>query len=333
MSLNTKEILSPFENIDNYSVDIVAKMVPIKEVFKSMKKSEVKILKQGKTEVFKVLKYILKSDVMVMKAQADSVSMKLKVEGDVVKIDHENSSQLFEMKVKLGVFSSAAFGPFFGENSEESRIVKAWYDLIKEAQITDQKQLILDFDNLLTEQWPCSIIGMYVSKYLKEPRHALKVYELLSGSVKQVFEKIKKSNKNLDGSSIFENGFDQKQQNVNEEKKAFRSSICNVAKDIIDSKRHLKMHILNVHEKKELYQCSICVKAFCNEDLLKQHNAVVHVGKKAHKCSKCDGIFGSRYYLNKHMSDVHEVKKAQRSKKKKSKKKKNHLKVSEKVKK
>ena len=112
MSLNTKEILSPFENIDNYSVDIVAKMVPIKEVFKSMKKSEVKILKQGKTEVFKVLKYILKSDVMVMKAQADSVSMKLKVEGDVVKIDHENSSQLFEMKVKLGVFSSAAFGPF-----------------------------------------------------------------------------------------------------------------------------------------------------------------------------------------------------------------------------
>ena len=85
--------------------------------------------------------------------------------------------------------------------------------------------------------------------------------------------------------------------------------------------------------KKEPYQCFICEKAFCNEDLLKQHNAVVHVGKKAHKCSKCDGIFGSRYYLNKHMSDVHEVKKAQRSKKKKSKKKKNHLKVSEKVKK
>ena len=179
----------------------------------------------------------------------------------------------------------------------------------------------------MTEQWPCSIIGMYVSKYLKEPRHALKVYELLSGSVKQVFEKIKKSNKNLDGSSIFENGFDQKQQNanVNEEKKALRSSICNVAKDIIDSKRHLKMHILDVHGKKETYQCSICVKAFCNEDLLKEHNSVVHEGKKAHKCSKCNGIFGSRCYLKKHIFDVHEVIKAQMSNKKKSKKKKNHL--------
>ena len=117
---------------------------------------------------------------------------------------------------------------------------------------------------------------------------------------------------------------------ANEEKKALRCSICDVAKDIFDSKRHLKLHILNVHES---YQCSICKKAFCNEDLLKEHNAVVHVGKKAHKCSKRDDIFGSRYYLKKHMSDVHEVKKAQRSKKKKSKKKKNHLKVSEKVKK
>ena len=335
MSLNAKEILSPLENIDNYSIDIEAKMVPIKEVFKSMKKSEVKILKQGKTEVFKALKYILKSDLKVMKAQADSVSMKLKVEGDAVNISHENASQLFEMKVKLGVFSSAAFGSLFGKNSEESRIVKAWHDLIEEAEITDQKQLIVDFDNLLTDQWPCSIVGMYVSKYLKEPRHALKVFELLSGSVKQVFEKVKKSNKNLDGSSICENEFGQKQHNpnVNEEKKALRSSICNVAKDIFDSKRHLKMDILDVHEKKEPYQCSICEKAFCNEDLLKEHNAVVHEGIKAHKCSKCDGIFGSSCCLKKHISDVHDVKKAQISKKKKSKKKKNHLKVSEKVKK
>ena len=73
-----------------------------------------------------------------------------------------------------------------GEDSEESRIVKAWNELMEEAQINDRKQLIQDFDNLLNEQWPCSMIGMYVSKYLNEPRHALKVYELLSGCVKQV---------------------------------------------------------------------------------------------------------------------------------------------------
>ena len=66
-----------------------------------------------------------------------------------------------------------------------------------EAQINDRKKLIQDFDNLLTEQWPCSIVGMYVSKYLTEPRHALKVYDLLSRSVKQVSEKVQKLNENL----------------------------------------------------------------------------------------------------------------------------------------
>ena len=113
MSLNSKDILSPFENIVNYSADFGSKVVPIKEVFKNLKKSEIKIFKNGKTEVFKVLKYILKSDVKVMKAQADSVSMKLNLEGDAVNISHENFSKLFEMEVRLGVFSSAAFGPFF----------------------------------------------------------------------------------------------------------------------------------------------------------------------------------------------------------------------------
>ena len=93
MSLNAKQILSPFENIDNYAVDFGAKMVPIKEVYKSLEKSEIMIFKHGKTEVFKALKYILKSGVKVMKAQADSVSMKLKVEGDVVNISHENSAR------------------------------------------------------------------------------------------------------------------------------------------------------------------------------------------------------------------------------------------------
>ena len=38
--------------------------------------------------------------------------------------------------------------------SEESRIIKAWYDLIEKTQIIDTKQVIHDFDNLLTQQWP-----------------------------------------------------------------------------------------------------------------------------------------------------------------------------------
>ena len=194
MSVKAKEILSPSENMANYSANFGAKVVPIKEVFKSLKKSEIKILKNGKTEVFKALKYILKSDIKVMKAQADSVSMELNVEGNVVKINNENYSKFSEMNIKLGVFSSTALG----ENSEESRIIKAWHDLIEKAQISNGKQLIQDFDSLLTEQWPCSMVGMYVSKYLKEPRHALKVFELLSGSFKRVSEKPVSENDNLD---------------------------------------------------------------------------------------------------------------------------------------
>ena len=79
----------------------------------------------------------------------------------------------------MGNFSKASFG----ESSEESRIVKSWNDLIEEAQIIDKQQLISDFANFLNVHWPCKIVGCYLSKYLDEPRHALKVFELLTKSV------------------------------------------------------------------------------------------------------------------------------------------------------
>ena len=83
-----------------------------------------------------------------------------------------------EKKIKLGPFSHV----ISGEDSEECRIIKAWCDLIEEAQIIDKKQVIQDFDNLLNEQWPCTIVGVYLSKYLQVPRCALKVFELLTRS-------------------------------------------------------------------------------------------------------------------------------------------------------
>ena len=114
------------------------------------------------------------------------------------------------------------------KNSEESRIVKAWHDLLEKAKIIDRKQLIQDFDDLLTEQWPCIVVGMYVSKYLQEPRHALKVYELLSGSVKQVSEKVQKSIKNLGSTKIiFDHsvGFGKKIVLV---KEIFKNQLCDI---------------------------------------------------------------------------------------------------------
>ena len=111
------------------------------------------------------------------------------------------------MKIKFGKLSRSAT---LGEVSEESRIVKAWNELVIEAQIIDKKQLIQDFDNLLTEQWPCSIIGMFLSKYLNKPRHALKVYDLLSRSVKRFFEKVQKFNGNFVSAknTVHDSGFD-----------------------------------------------------------------------------------------------------------------------------
>ena len=44
-------------------------------------------------------------------------------------------------------------------------------------------QLIQDLDELMPIQWPCNIIGCYLSKYLDVPRLALKVFELLTRSI------------------------------------------------------------------------------------------------------------------------------------------------------
>ena len=137
------------------------------------------VFKEDKPEVYRVLKYILGSDLKVMKAQADTIEIELRINLDKVEIKDKFKSEMIVKKIKLGLFSHARSG----EDSEESRIIKAWYDLIEEAQIIDKKQVIQDFDNLLNEQWPCNIVGCYLSKYLEVPRHALMVFQLLTRSV------------------------------------------------------------------------------------------------------------------------------------------------------
>ena len=102
------------------------------------------------------------------------VEIKLNTYYDQVSIEKRSKAQMIEKQVKLGAFSHVNSG----EDSEESRIIKAWHDLIEEAQIIDKKQVLQDFDNLLTKQWPCNILGCYLSKYLQVPRAALKVFAM-----------------------------------------------------------------------------------------------------------------------------------------------------------
>ena len=125
---------------------------------------------------------------MILKFEADTVEIKLRINLDQVKIEDLSKSQMIEKKIKLGPFSQTRSG----EDSEESRIIKAWYDLIEEAHIIDKIQVIQDFDDLLSEQWPCNIFGCYLSKYLEVPRCALKVFELLTKSVCTLLAHFKK---------------------------------------------------------------------------------------------------------------------------------------------
>ena len=169
----------PTKNVVSYSFGSGEKVVPIKNVFMN-RLNDIELFKQDKPEVYRVLKYILGSDVKVMKAQANTIEIQLVINLDKVGIrDNRSRAKMIEKQVKLGKFSHANSG----EDSEECRIKKAWSDLIEIAQIIDKKQVLQDFENLLTEQWPCNIIGSYLSKYLEVPRHALKVFELLTRSV------------------------------------------------------------------------------------------------------------------------------------------------------
>ena len=178
IALKSKEDLTPTKNIVSYSYGSGKKVVPIKDVFMN-RINDIECFKQDKPGVYQVLKYILGSGIKVMKAQADTIDIILEIDYDRSKIPNRSKSLIIEKKIKLGPFSHA----ISGENSEESKVTKAWYELIEEAQINDKKQVIKDLDNLMNKQWPCDIVGCYLSKYLQVPRLALKVFELLTRSV------------------------------------------------------------------------------------------------------------------------------------------------------
>ena len=138
--------------------------------------------------------------------QADTLTYKLTTTNDSVIIPRNTKYKLDRRGIKFGPFSKA----HHGENSEESRIIKAWEDLKIEAQIVDEKQTIQDFDEILLtikrnkrgkilerNQWACNILGCYISKYLETPRHALKVYEQLRKSVLYNSGKFDKKEDNL----------------------------------------------------------------------------------------------------------------------------------------
>ena len=140
---------------------------------------DIENFRQDKPEVYKLLKHILENDACVTKAQADAAEIKVYTSYDLVKFYSKGKAQLLEMNIKLGPFSKANCG----EDSEESRIVKAWNQLMKEVNPVDKTQLLRELDDLMSKQWPCNIVGCYLSQHLEVPRHPLKVFEVLTSSV------------------------------------------------------------------------------------------------------------------------------------------------------
>ena len=168
----TIRIFSTVKNIVNTSVDPAMKSVPIKKLFKEYQ-NDIDTFKENKPEVYKVLNYIMNSDVKVMKAQADTIGVKFSFTQGRLMVQG-NKVQLKDSGIKTGRFSKARYG----EDSEESRILKAFLDLKNEVQIDDEKQLIRDFESLyLKHRWTYNIFGCYLSKYLETPRLPFKVFE------------------------------------------------------------------------------------------------------------------------------------------------------------
>ena len=60
------------------------------------------------------------------------------------------------------------------------------------------------------------------------------------------------------------------------------------------NKRHLKDHVVNVHETSNV--CHVCAKVFGGKYSLKRHIQYEHEGKPKPlmKCTLCDAKFGSR---------------------------------------
>merc|ERR1712079_288572 len=142
-------------------------------------KKEIDAFKKDKPEVYKVLNYILNSDVEVMKAQADTIGIRVKNNMDKIDVVG-GKTQLKNSGIKVGKFSKVSWD----KESEESRILKAFEDLRNGANIVDEKELIQDFEVLVYEhKWPCAMLGCYLSKYLETPRLTLKVFEQLTRTV------------------------------------------------------------------------------------------------------------------------------------------------------
>ena len=93
---------------------------------------------------------------------------------------------------------------------------------------------------------------------------------------------------------------------AHERKKVFECSIC---PSKFDQKGQLDRHISVVHEMKKPFECSLCPYKSGRKSDKNRHIAAVHEHKKPFKCSLCPAKFAEKGSLNTHIAAVHEHKK------------------------
>jgi hypothetical protein len=132
----------------------------------------IEALDDGKSEVAKVLKYILDNDIPIKKIYAVTSDVKCAMLDEThIRMTKCTSEKLF----KKGKFSNSTFG----EKSEEILTSKAWNELTTEVPINNAKQFMSDLFKNVSHNWPMGIVGCYLAKYLEAPRYAIKVCEFV----------------------------------------------------------------------------------------------------------------------------------------------------------
>jgi hypothetical protein len=158
--------------VKEYSDDeLLNKWTTIQEAYGD-KREAIEALDDGKSEVAKVLKYILDKDIPIKNIYAVTSDVKCNVVNEThIRMSNCTSAKLF----KSGTFSSRSFG----ETSEEVLTLRAWNELTTEVPINNAKEFMSDLFKHVAHNWPMGIVGCYLAKYLEAPRHAVKVCEFV----------------------------------------------------------------------------------------------------------------------------------------------------------
>jgi hypothetical protein len=173
--LKPKDLDQYLSLVKEYPNDELNEWTTIQEAYGDKRKA-IEALDDGKSEVAKVLKYILDKDIPIKKIHAVTADWKCSMYGDshiAMYISKANVS--IATQFKKGSFSS----PAFGEKSEEVLTLRACNELTNEVPIYNAKQFMSDLFKHVSHNWPMGIVGCYLGKYLEAPRHAIKVCEFV----------------------------------------------------------------------------------------------------------------------------------------------------------